>query len=570
MQRSIAKENGTLIEIAKGAEHKKGKFHVLRELPPPAMPSCLCDPGKGYRAIAHGMKILLGLLFSFLVSLASAGQYILTDVSGGTSTSTSEGEDDYFDLSPIDPNDYDYGGYAVSDGGGTSNSGTVTYTFQWQPAYTGDTAPTAVSVLRKTRCYGHTEDFTYGTTRINTGFGQPDVTNTNGIYVYGQSTKIEPGGNTVLVTLSPSASSTSTWPEGLPPAYNYSGVATFARIKPIYIKFEGIKSPSDKRILIGQKLKATVMVGDDPAEGTFTWTVKPGAPFVYYDPATPASSYIKYIPPTESIASSTSMYFAKPANVTFTCTAVILSQEVALRGKVTTVSPTYDAWAIQGSAEVTDEPINPDTGMHEHGLYLWGAEYPNPASPGTNLIRGMWFVGWVTTPADFVEGSNRGKWGWIQLVTQTQNRVQAVDGSYATGSADFLPTYNAQGKQTNKALDYTAPYRGFWVDADGVQKATGDTPKVPVADQDGYDYVSSKSYFELYQMYQPPKNDSMMVPLAFIRWNWYGKAYRDNDLHLWNQPSAGNSSKEWFYVGDYPSHPDWLRVIVTNNLVPHP
>ena len=174
---------------------------------------------------------------------------------------------------------------------------------------------------------------------------------------------------------------------------------------------------------------------------------------------------------------------------------------------------------------------------------------PSP-SPSGGIV---WSVA-VTTPTEF--GSDRGKWGWAQIVQDTITRVHAgVTEIYEMGSDD--PNTGPLGWFTT-GIDggYPAPFvgqgstGGYFVANDDPGKAS-DYPRFPLDSGQASSY-SVREDFTDYLMYTPPGDGSQPVPLRSFTWYYQGNAsYVSNDW-VGSGLAHGHGS-----VNSNPPFPDW-------------
>ena len=294
--------------------------------------------------------LLVLLALSFAVLGRAMGSFVIESITGGGAT--------YLNGYPVAYARYSDDLYGVTYPM-VNCGGTITAVLKWQanPRDPSEPIPPKAIVWQGcivTRGLGAACDNTMGDPYVGDTRGESSSGSGNPIYHPVVRTPDAQG--RVTVTLTPTASGSEENP----------GATVRYRVhaNPMKIELSGVLDPkTDKRLLIGQKLGATVS-GAPSGANTYTWIVG-GGPFTSYTPSVPASQFVGYNPPNASSDPSTACCFRSPGAKSVQCSVYLAAsgQTVTLSENVTAVAPDFQAWATQGQAELSN------------GLRLWGATY---------------------------------------------------------------------------------------------------------------------------------------------------------------------------------------------------
>jgi len=493
-------------------------------------------------------------------SIAQAGYYAVTYSGGqtvwtywnGTSNVTVTDADSY--------DEYDDAYGCEIDGAVTStSSGVMTATFTWTPSYSGDTQPAPQAGL-----VTETSDAVWsgGSGSCANGMMNPAVPDSGGggAESWGQRfSAVVPAGASFNVTCSPQATGNN-----IPGATNlntgYTYVAYAASAVGLRVAPTGVLNPGPSQsLLIGQKFGETVSCDSSylVAGATYAWTISGGAPFAGYTANASSGQYTAWSSPN---AAAMNCYFAQPSQVgpptvplTITVAATLPAFNnvtATLPLNLTVVAPTYTNPIVLGSSMSTLNSSNVPTTTNPTEFLLWNAVY------GANTW-GIWFVGTVTTPPQFVplvpSSPPGNQWSWTQLITSKTCWVKTQYSSIYDSSDNFT---------TGAAkLDTNYPYSG-WHPADGSQ------PTPPDSDAPGSRtfplnpielYVNDS--FSLYQMYLPPGSTSLPVPLACCTWSCIGDTVLSSGVWSLSIPPSATQASAF---SAFPSFPQWTANIGTS------
>ncbi len=459
-------------------------------------------------------------------------------------------------------------------GNGTAScSGTITATLTWNNGGNPANPPPPVVVIRETS----TASWTGDSGSSANGLGHPEVPGEwSGISSGEKWTVKQNPGTSFTMTCSPTAFC-SHWLGlgGFMPGW--ASVSYKVETFPIRLNLVGIVSPTDKRILIGQKLRATVDLDGLEVSGQtrYTWNVKGGGPFTSYtvsysagnpnaQPPIPPSSnatYVGWSSHTE-FTGTMSVYLAQPQGVTISCNVETVSPPLVfvVKEELSSVPPerfhqvqtigTMQLLRQTGAQDYIVDASTPDT------FALWGAQYQYPPPVGLKTW-GMFYDLWVETPQPFAP-PDYGDFAFVQLVN---NQSSYVD---TNGNVTSHPP----GWGLDKDYPHNPP---GWVEALPHTQPDGSTRWAVFSDKPGIDPIATYNpytplvnsvtiiaVFKLFDYYVPPNSAagaSNPVPLHKLEWKargwaaWSGSQWTKAD----NGSSLGASVT-------YPPHPEWNRV----------
>lgn len=436
------------------------------------------------------------------------------------------------------------GQWTLGGPGTASCTGTITITFEWDPAGTGQPPPEAV-VLKETS----TAQWIGTTGSCSNGLGNAPTAIPNGQSSTGvkYTVKNNPG-SSFTVTCSPSASTSYPDPPVDGPQAGTASVWYSCKVYPVRILLGGsVQHGGTPSLLIGQRLVASLDIGDLPVTGiTYNWSASSNA-FANYVIA-PDSSSATFTPMPASVQSPTMTCYAKRDGV-LTVSCVFASNNpslaITLSKNVTCVKPNLviDEESVGQFYMGTGSSlsvINPDWMR----LLLFN---PNRS--------GMTVVAKVTDPGPpFTSAASKGTWAYVQTVKPEWSYVRTDGTSYVS---------DENGKWW---LDGSFPYPivggPFWADPQQSWQF-GDSPgagSLSIAS-----WLSYKADFSLFVMYLPPGQESKWVPLRRTGWSCKGVVQRDRLIGVVN----GQEIWEWIFVEnsaginatvDSPNHPSWVRV----------
>jgi hypothetical protein len=427
--------------------------------------------------------------------------------------------------------------------GSASCSGTITVTCTWNNEGNKSNVPPSVAIIKETSTASWTGD---GTSCAN-GLGNPETGGPYGKTSTGDKfwVKTNPG-QSFTFTCTPTASAVlgENSPSGLPAGS--VGVSYQAFVFPVRLRLVGVIDPvKDKRILLGQKLRASVDLGGFTTNGQqrYTWDVKGGAPFISYTAGTP-TTYAGWAPHSE-FTGNTAMHFRTPSK----------SVEVFCEVQITEPALTFDLSQdlspespnrFHNRQDIGDMTLLPnDTSPDKFRLF--GATYP-----GLNPW-GMFWDYWVETPSYY--GLDVGRWAFVQLVMDESTVTYGQNTSYIQTTRGW-------------ALDHSFPhpYRlggGPWFSASGftnVYKVHSDRPGVDFLTTPTFDSLSIDMMLDAYTVYSPP--DSAAGTSAYVylvRQRWIANGACAPGVPRWSFSDTGSA-----FVGgpeDHPRHAMWSQVI---------
>jgi hypothetical protein len=326
---------------------------------------------------------------------------------------------------------------------------------------------------------------------------------------------------------------------------------------PMRLNLSGILAgQSTNRILIGQKLTATVDLGGFSAgenEKWFTWEISGGDPFESFSYTQYATTFFDWFDLTSQV-SEVDFFYADPMASTVECTMNIfeigLEVEFAkvVEVEAPTVTPVY--------AEIGDFQYLPNA-TSPASFFLEGASIPE-----VSATTGMIELVWVATPAEYWIGSMKGQYGWAQTITD-----RCKSNTNGTG---WTLIGQPESPGPGDWLDHAHPYPvvgGFYV-ADGAKQldnshkpyfrdrpgwsGIGGIPTTPGLTSFGMRYDTT---FHLFVMFDPPGSmgQTAEVPLRKRDWLAYGQ-------FEWSTSSGWGTPTDSSDVGQpqtFPDHPVW-------------
>lgn len=303
----------------------------------------------------------------------------------------------------------------------------------------------------------------------------------------------------------------------------------------------GIGPQNDKQYLIGQRVGASVETGGLQAT-SYLWSISGGKPFKGYS-ANESNAVFTGL--SNETNPTCDFYFAKPVTdgVTVACAVWLQVPPGALPAEgfhVTlsrgcAVDKPWNSLSAQIGSPQGDPPGNP-TRIHLYGVGI---------SQSTETTGIIW-IGTVTTPSQYGAG---GGWNYTQLVwPQRTKTVHDLDTN-----SDVPQMWDFNGL---KCLDTYFGYAPRYPDlypADSRFYVQGDEPSSPVGDP--IMSLTIHDSFETYTLYQPPGDNSCLVPLKNLEWFWgFGSTPDASHIYQVNNPSSG-----WSFLEDFPAHPEWDR-----------
>lgn len=492
----------------------------------------------------------LGWAGHYEVTMSGGGPFHITGPSGIEWTSPYDGNGASCGGSAYSVDPPGQGQNPVPGPGSVSATGEITATFTWTPDSTNDDEPAPSVVIIKQ----HAEAFwSGGPGQASDGLGD-DVSPPDDYYGTSAGTHYEvlptPGETftrkctpTVQVVFSPLAG----------PEFCTATVLYEAAAYPVRITYAGVldaNDPNTQRLLIGQKLRATVDLGGLATSGqnTFTWNIAGGQPFTDYVPG-PLTDGANN---TETVYTTWAETIHHTTSVTDNVTTAFAGEDsdAVVSCRVVTLSPAFDITVskkLKIDHPILDKDILPVIGTFKLT--------PNTSSPSTLVLLlstgadGWSYRYWASTPAPY-RPQGLGRFCGVQLVTDTGTATLQVGGTVN------LAYY------TETCLDGGYPYplgNSAWQPA-------GDAPPNPSMYRffldrpfNSVDYLSEiveHSDFEDYVMYEPPANGVgvLNVPLWVLPWHAYGTATQGTPWVFDDSSGAAPA------VTTYPLHPRWTHL----------
>lgn len=422
--------------------------------------------------------------------------------------------------------------------------GTITMTFVWNDAGTGEPPPSAV-IIKETGAAG----WQAGNAAGNTG----TCSNT-----LGHATQNQPSGETIgqsasgvkySVRQSPGqsfqVSSTPTASVNAPTETEamLGGVCSVSyqvEVSPLRLILDGgLQTPALSRYLIGQRWIANLAPAPlTPA--SHIWAVTGGSPFANYT-ASASSALLTYI--TNVTSPSCVGYFASPATATISCTVAFSVPSGSLPGagvlatvsQATEVSQPFVADIDSATGYVAGNPPDNPSAIGAYGFGL----------PQYEESLGAVFSARITTPSEFELYSDHGAWSFVQTIDVGRDRVSG-------GVNQRRMLLGPNGEHITYGLDNIYPYMGWF--GSGELGTCGDRPQEVLIDATSY---SINEHFSMYVFYQPPGLLSKPVPIGKWLWWWSGSA-TGAPGYIW-QVTPGVVGCDGF---EGATHPQWDRRIV--------
>jgi hypothetical protein len=453
---------------------------------------------------------------------------------------------------------YGYGG-AYGGGGQVTCSGQITATFVWVPDPTdpnGDPPP--VNVIVKETCTATWKAYSIGpppTGSCGNGLGFPAVDQgpipgfpsppftTRWFVSSGTRYSVKPGGATVSVTCTPSATASS-------PIYASASVWYTANISPVVVTLVGelVQGPEwHPKTLIGSGVTAGMSNFFGLVSTSRTWGIDGGNPFAdYYTQAADSSTPDTGVPVpfTDYTSPTPHWYFGKATfenDAAITCSAHLAVPAPAspqggidVVGQVTcsVKKPSADVDRVLGTVQFVYD------GQDPVGFRPWGAQWGGQTA-------GIIWPAQVTTPPEYVVAGNGGVWNYTQLVWVDRTRLM-----YPELQQHSIWNYSEHDDQ--QGLDETfglCPPLPRVLRADGTWDGGNDNPGIELY-AGSYSVAVDDSYMT-YMLYLPPGDDSRFVALKCWAWGWSGEADWDAIWMLYSPPV-------WFLWGDdFPPQPHW-------------
>ncbi len=440
--------------------------------------------------------------------------------------------------------------------------------FTWQPAYSGEPAPTAVIIY---------QDSGAGLTNNRYGYFDASSTCTNGLggsatFPTSSSVRTEsyqyvgatPGadGSVSAPSVSPAASCTVSSGAGYgsyaavaasvgyvatayPVTINLSGTLTNSNGQPV------LDSSGNQQILVGQGCKAS-LVGVPSGTGwgptTYSWSVS-GTTFQDWQPASSSNSQASFYDPGPGTQTNSTYHWywndSSQTTETVTCTAMVTppagqgySFSVTATQKVGVYLPTIN----KNSNFVGAGYIAP----YQPTYPLWMVAEPSASMKSLNYGEGSTWVTSVSMPST-PTFNGTGTYAYAQIIAPGET-VTDINGVSHTGQRNGL-----------EGLDGKFPYYSDTYPADGRQYNDGDSPALPVSDVEKSEQLTDT--FHTYLMFMPPGSDSRWVPLAASLWLTNFNASLPSTGHWADFPSTqtvGPVSLGYDFV-PRNTFPSWIR-----------
>ncbi len=420
--------------------------------------------------------------------------------------------------------------------------GAITATFTWNNEGNPANVPPPVAVIREIGFASWSGDGGSCTD----GLGHTPVAIANGQVSSGEKWTVKQlPGTSFTYTCEPSANAFLTEPSttGLPAggvSVNYSVAAFSCRIRLL-----GVLNPvTDKRLLIGQQLRATVDLGGLPATGQtqYTWDITGGAPFASYTASTLLATYTGWQSYTETTG-VTNAFFRLPDDIQITCNVQTATPALAfqLSEDLASESPKkFHKAASMGQMTLMPNSTSPVE------FKLFGATYA-----GLNPW-GMFYDYWVETPS--VYGLDVGLWAFVQLV---------IDSSTVTTTQGTGFIQPIRGWSLDHSFPH--PYRlggGPWFPAgpfSGTLKVHSDRPGVQGISGGGFISLTIDSGFDMYAVYSAPDSAAGSSSHVYlVRQGWTAKGTCTPGSPQWSSQDTGSAFGN---LQEHPRHATWNQVL---------
>lgn len=293
-------------------------------------------------------------------------------------------------------------------------SGEITATLQWVNDGGGDNEPPPKSVILLKSASASFQGDSGG---CNNGLGDTAVINSLDGHVSGDHYEVvsDPG-DQIIRKCSPAAwgSITTGGGPGSNPAS--AGVSFSVQATPVRINLEGVwASPSDsseKRIMIGQVLRATLNVGGFLVDAdTYNWSFSGGDPFKSYSASQSLGLLVKSSEIATNQASLLVAFRKKADEITIECTATIPSLNQSVKAEVVLGSliPVVDGNDYT-SGKTIFQRIATMVHKFKGGRDIWA----NPHQANDYSESGTIWQRRVVTPTPF----SGGEWTFTNMIVQ--------------------------------------------------------------------------------------------------------------------------------------------------------
>ncbi len=441
--------------------------------------------------------------------------------------------------------------------------------FIWQPAYSGEPAPTAVIIY---------QDSIAGLTNNRYGYFDASSTCTDGLggsatfptssnvrtesFRYVGATPV-PDGSVSDPGVSPAASCTVSSGAGYG---SYAAVAAsvgyVATAYPVTINLNGATKDSsgNYNILVGQGCTASLAgIPSGCTVSSYSWSVS-GTTFKDWEPTTPgnqsanppipANSQASFYDPGPGTQTNSTYhwYWNDPSQQTETVTCTATVTPPAGEGSPFPITATqkvsvYMPMINKNSNFVGAGYIAP----YKPTYPLWMVAEPSASMKSLNYGEGSTWVTSVSMPSTPAFGGT-GTYGYAQVIVPGET-VTDINGVSHSGQHNGL-----------EGLDGAFPYYSDTYSADGRQYNNGDSPALPVSDAEMSEQLTDT--FHTYLMFMPPGPDSRWVPLAVSLWLTNFNASLPSTGHWTDFPSTqtvGPVSLGYDFVPKN-TFPSWKRI----------
>lgn len=322
------------------------------------------------------------------------------------------------------------------------------------------------------------------------------------------------------VPCSPSAFAfTADPPEG-PYAAATAVVAYTVEVGDIKIALSGgLPANPGASYLVGQKCTAQVVCDFTPPLSitSRTWSVSGGDPFkqwavVYnganygHEPGVNTAQRVD-LSGSDWTQETFTCFFARMGGVEISCNAQIAVPQGA--------KPEYGLTIDLDTGTRTEPPSVSNLELNTATVVLTSSPSSSLVlSSGAEPDLGFWWETAVATLPQYVVGTDKGIWTWVQTVSLGSSRT--IGGGT---ELEWCGTLFAGYWRLGLDAFISDPVPGYEWSADGTNQYTGDCPvRFMAPPATGY---SIRDDFETFLMDRPP-GDGEWVPLRKIEWNWGG------------------------------------------------
>lgn len=439
------------------------------------------------------------------------------------------------------------GEYGGSGSGSVTCTGKITAYFRW----TGEEGTEPPYAIVRQSCVAIASKVN-GVPSVDNGLSDPVVTTTVGPQKTSKA-GLDSSGNRIdhySIVADPShILEVECTPSASGAAAGGASVWYTASASPLDVKLTGGRD--GLQFLVGQK--CTAQIESSLTTTSHQWSVIGGQPFktfeVNHQPNVSSNGNRVALSSSDTVQEKLYVYFATDSEtISITCSAHL---SVPAGAKPSTG---FDVNITRTTAsflpEVTESSVTAGsvvlTDPHLHA----GAR----ASLSGNSNLGIKWSSKVATPEDFVVGTDRGGWHWVQIITLSSTRTVPGVGTETQYCGSEGEGWWRTGLDTSYPYEPLPASGPNWYIADGGIGAAADTPsQTTESASSGY---SLRDDFEVWQMYKPPGVDSVYVPLQKFQWHWGANLSWNGSQ--WTMLSTTHSKSDLSATATFPS---WIRLV---------